>query len=63
MQAVALAPGGPKEAINCLAVLKAKIKIKNHRILAGITPKTYDFLRKMSVLTLPRDPPGEDQTL
>ena len=39
MQAVAPAPGGPKEAINCLAVLKANIKIKNPRIRAGIGPK------------------------
>jgi hypothetical protein len=46
--------------IHYLAVLKAKIKIKNHRIRARICPI---FLRKMAVRTLPRDPLGEDQTL
>ncbi len=41
-----------------LAVLKAKIKIKNPRIRAGIKQKTYDVLWKMAVRTLLPGPPG-----
>ncbi len=42
-----------------LAVLRAKVKIKNFRIRAGIGPNPAMFLWKMAVRTLPRDPPGE----
>ncbi len=48
--------------INDLAVLKAKIQIKNKIVPPGCgrnRPKTSDFLKKMAVRTLPRDPPGE----
>ncbi len=44
------------------AALKAKIKIKNKthpRIRAGIGQQTQDFLEKIAIRTLPRDPPGE----
>ncbi len=46
-----------------LAVLKAKIKIKNVSESGRNRPKTYDFLRKMPGRTLPRDPPGPRRKL
>ena len=61
MQAVAPAPGGPKEAINYLAVLKAKIKIKNPRIRAGIGPKPTVSLGKWQSGPSPGTPLAKDK--
>ena len=52
-------PIGPFEN---LAVLKAKIEIKDIIIPPDPVrnrPKTIDFLRKVTVRTLPQNPPGE----
>ncbi len=53
-----LPDGGLADGGLVLAELKAKIKIKNLLESGRDRPKTYDFLRKMAVRTLPRDPPG-----
>ncbi len=48
-------------AAHDLAELRAKIKIKKKSESGRNRPKTYDFLKKVAVRTLPRDPPGQGE--